>query len=167
MDSSKVQEQLQAFGKLAQSNQDILQIIPQQMERIRQSTCVASLDVEAQDQFEALLGLTEVAQETIIVRSFLDNLAFEGMQARADIVEREHSETFRWIVEQDADVEATTLGTNARERYLSWLQEGCGIFHVAGKLGSGKSTLMKFLFKHPETHRQLLIWAGLSFLSDV
>jgi type II secretory ATPase GspE/PulE/Tfp pilus assembly ATPase PilB-like protein len=70
-------------------------------------------------------------------------------------------------VEQYADVDATTLGTNARERYLSWLQEGRGIFHVAGKLGSGKSTLMKFLFNHPETRRQLLTWAGLSLLSDM
>jgi hypothetical protein len=95
MDSSEIQAQLQALGKLAQSNQDILQTLPQQIERIRRGTCVASLDVEAQDQFKALLGLTEVAQEAIIARSFLDNLAFEGMQARVDIIEREHSDTFR------------------------------------------------------------------------
>ncbi|KAI4605807.1 hypothetical protein J4E83_010470 [Alternaria metachromatica] len=157
--SSKVHAQLQALGNHAQSNQAILQTLPQQIERIRRGTCVASLGVEALDQLKDLLGLTEVAQESVVARSFLNDLAFEGMEARVDVIAKEHSETFRWIVEQDADVDDVTLQTNAREKYLSWLHHACGIFHIAGKLGSGKSTLMKFLYKHPETRKQLLAWA--------
>lgn len=42
-----------------------------------------------------------------------------------------------------------------------WLSWGSGIFHITGKLGSGKSTLMKFLFKHPSTQIKLLPWAGM------
>ncbi|KAI4676950.1 uncharacterized protein J4E84_009250 [Alternaria hordeiaustralica] len=157
--SSEVRAQLQALGNRAQSNQAILQTLPQQIERVRRGTCVASLGVEALDQLKDLLGLTEVAQESVVARSFLNDLAFEGMEARADVIAKEHSETFRWIVEQDADVDDVTLKTNARELYLSWLHHACGIFHIAGKLGSGKSTLMKFLYKHPETRKQLLAWA--------
>lgn len=125
------------------------------------------MGVEALDQLKDLLGLTEVAQESVVARSFLNDLAFEGMEARADVIAKEHSETFRWIVEQDADVDDVTLQTNAREQYLSWLHHACGIFHIAGKLGSGKSTLMKFLYKHPETRKQLLAWAGTLFFPDV
>ncbi|KAI4614216.1 uncharacterized protein J4E87_009613 [Alternaria ethzedia] len=159
LNSSEVHAQLQALGNLAQSNQAILQTLPQQIERIRRGTCVASLGVEALDQLKELLGLTEVAQESVVARSFLNDLAFEGMEARVDVIAKEHSETFRWIVEQDADVDDVTLKTNARELYLSWLHHACGIFHIAGKLGSGKSTLTKFLYKHPETRKRLLAWA--------
>jgi hypothetical protein len=139
----------------------------QQIKLMRRGTCVSSLGIEAQDQIKALLGLTQMAQETIIIKDILKGLVFEGIQARVDVIEREHTDTFRWIVEQEADVDDTTLKTNARELYLSWLHDGCGIFHVAGKLGSGKSTLMKFLCKHPETRSQLLGWAGVLSLGGV
>jgi len=46
--------------------------------------------------------------------------------------------------------------------FLRWLSSGDGIFHIAGKLGSGKSTLMKFLCEHPCTIWQLQKWAGMS-----
>jgi ABC-type glutathione transport system ATPase component len=44
--------------------------------------------------------------------------------------------------------------------YMDWLATGGGVFHVSGKLGSGKSTLMKFLLKHPRTKSELLEWSG-------
>jgi len=40
------------------------------------------------------------------------------------------------------------------------LRDGQGIYHVAGKLGSGKSTLMKYLCQSPETLHHLSAWAG-------
>jgi hypothetical protein len=48
----------------------------------------------------------------------------------------------------------------AREKLLSWLSEGEGIFHISGKLGSGKSTLMKFLCTRRGTKMELRKWAG-------
>jgi hypothetical protein len=44
--------------------------------------------------------------------------------------------------------------------WVDWLQRGEGVFHFAGKPGYGKSTLMKYLFKHAETQRHLTTWAG-------
>jgi hypothetical protein len=49
---------------------------------------------------------------------------------------------------------------SSEESFLSWLSSGNGIFHVSGKPGSGKSTLMKFLCDHPRTQEELQEWAG-------
>jgi ABC-type hemin transport system ATPase subunit len=48
----------------------------------------------------------------------------------------------------------------ARDALHSWLSAGTGIFHISGKLGSGKSTLMKYLCGHPSTKALLNEWAG-------
>jgi hypothetical protein len=53
--------------------------------------------------------------------------------------------------------------TVARESLLTWMSSGAGIFHVSGKLGSGKSTLMKYLCDHAGTKQLLEQWAGKIF----
>ena len=50
--------------------------------------------------------------------------------------------------------------TEARSKFLTWLSSGSGVFHVSGKLGSGKSTLMKFLSRDRLTKKELQKWAG-------
>lgn len=40
-----------------------------------------------------------------------------------------------------------------------WLRDGSGLFHISGKPGSGKSTLMKYLVRHPEVKQLLEEWA--------
>lgn len=49
---------------------------------------------------------------------------------------------------------------SARELLLNWMSSGAGIFHISGKLGSGKSTLMKYLCDHDCTKSLLREWAG-------
>lgn len=56
------------------------------------------------------------------------------------------------------DIAAMKL--KSRTKYLHWLSSPEGIFHISGKLGSGKSTLMKLLYTHPKTRAQLQKWAG-------
>lgn len=48
----------------------------------------------------------------------------------------------------------------AKESLAAWLSSGNGIFHLSGKLGSGKSTLMKFLCEHELARTKLEAWAG-------
>lgn len=48
----------------------------------------------------------------------------------------------------------------SRQAFLSWLRTGNQVFHITGKAGSGKSTLMKFLCQHPRMKQELRDWAG-------
>ena len=47
----------------------------------------------------------------------------------------------------------------ARKTFLEWLALGRGVYHISGKAGAGKSTLMKFLFQHSRTRSKLSEWA--------
>ncbi|KAI1659282.1 hypothetical protein F4813DRAFT_395201 [Daldinia decipiens] len=49
--------------------------------------------------------------------------------------------------------------TEARDNFITWLKKGTGIFHISGKPGSGKSTLMKYLVRHLKTKDYLEMWA--------
>jgi ATPase subunit of ABC transporter with duplicated ATPase domains len=64
--------------------------------------------------------------------------------------------------EEVSRAEADEAKVRARRVLLHWLSvsEEEGILHISGKLGSGKSTLMKFLYEHPHTKTELLKWAG-------
>lgn len=41
-----------------------------------------------------------------------------------------------------------------------WIQTGSGLFHLVGNPGSGKSTLMKYLWDHPKTRTKIIAWAN-------
>lgn len=65
---------------------------------------------------------------------------------------------------RDTEIEKTKeeiqMRQESRERFLAWLSAGTGIFHISGKMGCGKSTLMKFLSHHPGTRTRLDEWAS-------
>ncbi|SPO03019.1 uncharacterized protein DNG_05700 [Cephalotrichum gorgonifer] len=50
--------------------------------------------------------------------------------------------------------------SQARSTLLQWLSSEKGFFHISGKAGSGKSTLMKLIAGHSKTQRELEKWAG-------
>jgi hypothetical protein len=85
-------------------------------------------------------------------------------------VDEDSAEDETYKEDQDsADDEAGDIGedeyedeekTSARELLLNWMSSGAGIFHISGKLGSGKSTLMKYLSDHNRTDELLGQWAG-------
>ncbi|KAF4437397.1 hypothetical protein F53441_13074 [Fusarium austroafricanum] len=60
--------------------------------------------------------------------------------------------------------EREAMMTKSRRNFSDWLLLPGEIFHITGKLGSGKSTLMKFLYSHPCTHSKLRVWAGERYL---
>lgn len=53
------------------------------------------------------------------------------------------------------------------DNLYSWLRHDSGIYWVSGKAGSGKSTLMKYLYEHEEIKRLLGLWAEGSPLTIV
>lgn len=86
----------------------------------------------------------------------LDALAFPGMESRQNNMDDAIGDTFEWCVTKDSIPEDhPELNISFRE----WLATGNGVYHFTGKPGSGKSTLMKFIEKSPETEIQLQAWA--------
>src|SRR5436305_10637811 len=97
----------------------------------------------------------------------LKQLYFESLYSREDAMENAGSGTFEWILEEEPteapDAIDKTTGEarfQATSRFLKWLGSGNRLFHISGKAGSGKSTLMKLLLDHEKTKRELEHWAG-------
>lgn len=119
----------------------------------------------------------------------LERLAFTSMYSRENNIENAESGTFAWIVDEESQLaddrsnssveseenneerrerrryeeekkKQETLRKCTREKFLTWLDSGRHIFHISGKAGSGKSTLMKFLCKSSRVKRGLESWAG-------
>ncbi|KAF7565839.1 hypothetical protein A1F97_08673 [Pyrenophora tritici-repentis] len=97
--------QFDALRKLEYTNQDVLQALPKQIERLKHDIHIDRLSPEAQEQIRSLLAMTESAKAMITHRVIMKRLAFEHMGARYDQVDRAHCETFRWIVDEDAVVD--------------------------------------------------------------
>ncbi|KAF4830835.1 hypothetical protein CGCTS75_v005584 [Colletotrichum tropicale] len=91
----------------------------------------------------------------------MDKLNVDGMVDRFDEVDEAHEHTFDWILESGPASETETAEeSQARQGIIDWLCHGDGVFHITGKPGAGKSTLMKYLCQSPKTHDYLSSWAG-------
>ena len=83
----------------------------------------------------------------------LSGLHFWTMKMREASITEAHERTFQWIFE-DQPV------SRPQVKFKDWLRYGNGIYWIAGKAGSGKSTLMKYLVSEPRTESTLQAWAG-------
>jgi Cdc6-like AAA superfamily ATPase len=97
-----------------------------------------SMSVEGMDQMKTLFGLTEEGVLAAKEARILQAVGFSSMHTRFDDIADSHPATYEWILEPDG-------ASNGRIPLEGWLRQGSGIFHVAGKPGAGKSTLMKFV----------------------
>ena len=80
-------------------------------------------------------------------------LAFREIDYRRESVPRAHRETFEWIFTEEAKQK---LGEN---NFTGWLSSDQPCYWISGKAGSGKSTLMKFLWQHHKLRQGLVQWA--------
>jgi hypothetical protein len=96
--------------------------------------------------------------------ALLEWLHYPRMTSRKESVKDTHSDTFQWILESEDLGGGLGPGRPIPGRpnpgFRAWLEHGSGIFWIAGKAGSGKSTLMKLITEHGETQEALRIWAG-------
>lgn len=97
---------------------------------------------------------------TAMVRDFapiqdevLRCLYFRQVGDRFDSVHSAHQKTFSWIFDRppESDVPFSP--------FVEWLETGCGCYWINGKAGSGKSTLMKYIYSNPGTTEALNKWA--------
>ncbi|KAH8198088.1 hypothetical protein TruAng_007760 [Truncatella angustata] len=105
-----------------------------------------------------LTSLCHLLQVVPYENCLLRYLSFDSVDSREDSIQNAGSGTFGWIL-NDSPVSEPNLDI-ARKSYIKWLESGSGVFHISGKAGAGKSTLMKFLRHHYRTKESLERWAG-------
>ncbi|CAJ0551471.1 Ff.00g114010.m01.CDS01 [Fusarium sp. VM40] len=122
---------------------------------------VAGNDSHWLQQISKLQKLFETSHQTIEQiknHQILKAIAFHDMRMRHhQIANVELAEkTFEWMV-KDETVPASQ--PHLKQSFTNWLKDGEGIFHITGKPGSGKSTMMNLLASHPDTRKHLEKWA--------
>lgn len=100
------------------------------------------------------LQVEESIRILMIENGILSSLAFSTLTDRRENVEVAYRQTFEWIYED------SRFPDKSWSNLLHWLKNGSGIYWVNGKAGSGKSTLMRYIYDHPKTRVALNEWAG-------
>lgn len=103
---------------------------------------------------EALLSFDTERKRVANSLAYLNSLYFGSMDVRLSDVKEQHAKTFQWIFRGNRD------GESQHSTFLQWLKLDDGIYWITGKAGSGKSTLMKYLWYHPGTRDALKTWTG-------
>ncbi|KAK2018671.1 hypothetical protein LZ32DRAFT_687524 [Colletotrichum eremochloae] len=103
-----------------------------------------------------LIGDTDSILERINQQRVLDALRVPAMKQRYDQVSDAAQGTFDWLVQSSEIPDHPELAVSLS----TWLSDGKGIFHISGKPGSGKSTLMKLIDESEDAASLLDVWAG-------
>ncbi|KAL0260205.1 hypothetical protein SLS55_003889 [Diplodia seriata] len=89
-----------------------------------------------------------------VAAKILSTLPFRDMDSREKAIANVYPDTFEWIFR---DGQADKQGRELQwTRFPSWLRDTSeSIYWITGEAGSGKSTLMKFIFEHPQLRHHL------------
>ncbi|KAL5363587.1 hypothetical protein BJX96DRAFT_167603 [Aspergillus floccosus] len=175
-DQLLVRAQIEELARDFDKNGGRIIKLQKQMEELDRS--IKTTNDRLSQGIQDLLGLSYCSYIAVHSHRLLENLRLNEMNARFETVPYAHERTFEWIFSRrengnDHDKEASNEesdeehndrdGSNhekIREGFTSWLSSEDGIYHISGKLGSGKSALMKFLYLDPRTKNMLEKWAG-------
>ena len=111
----------------------------------------ALLSAESQSNMNQLLRQQERER---LEQHFLESLKFPDLIHGQKRIVDAHKETYQWIF----DASGQKLGKWSN--FVKWLQYGHGTYWINGKAGSGKSTLMNFVWQNQQTLDHLRAWAG-------
>ncbi|KAG4293471.1 hypothetical protein FPRO06_00056 [Fusarium proliferatum] len=150
---------------LAELTTKLDQVVPPSSSEIARSMIQSDIELIKKDVRKLLLFQEAAGNHTAIAQSteenldimrqarILNTLWFRMINDRSESISKNHRDTLQWAIE----------GSNNTESWHdlpSWLLNGSGIYWVSGKAGSGKSTLMKFVFGHQRTTSILSQWAN-------
>ncbi|KAI1097324.1 hypothetical protein F4804DRAFT_178965 [Jackrogersella minutella] len=125
---------------------------------LEKGVTLSDIGENAANKLANLLQLSGNALTSIRSHQILQSLAFSKLHQRYETVGKAMSDTFEWIFEDDPDRSQRAL--RGKILFTNWLSSGEGVFHIAGKPGSGKSTLMKFIYRHEKSKHMLEGWAA-------
>ncbi|SPN99263.1 uncharacterized protein DNG_02300 [Cephalotrichum gorgonifer] len=91
----------------------------------------------------------------MVESGILESLSFVTLTDRRESLEVPYHQTFEWIYGEQG---CPRVGQFSN--FGDWLRQGSGIFWINGKVGSGKSTLMRYIYDNDKTRRGLEQWAG-------
>lgn len=91
-----------------------------------------------------------------LLKKIMDSLFFDQEKDRQDDIDRAHKGTYEWIYSEPPSGATRETWSN----FHDWLRNDAGIYWVSGKVGSGKSTLMKLLATDERLRNSLLEWAA-------
>ena len=87
-------------------------------------------------------------------KAMYESLAFPTIHDRYHEVAEAHQRTYEWIFRKPPE------SKDSWSDFGLWLREGSGIYWINGKPGSGKSTLMKYVYDSERFHDGLKVWSG-------
>jgi len=87
----------------------------------------------------------------------LEWLRFPSIDDRRDAITEAHQDTFQWVL---SPASSTRYSRFPGSDFVEWLQKGSGVYWIQGKMGCGKSTLMRYVTDHETTKNHLLKWAN-------
>jgi hypothetical protein len=100
------------------------------------------------DENNDLAEVTKSAIDRECTRLILNRLWFRLIDDRRDSIAEVHSKTLQWAIHPPSS-------TVAWSDLSQWLRSEHGIHWISGKPGSGKCTLVKFLYNHQEVVEML------------
>lgn len=93
-------------------------------------------------------------REDRLRRSILKSLYYLELRDRHNRISDAYEKTFQWIYGDPYP------GEKSWTHFVQWLESDENLYWITGKAGSGKSTLMKYLFNDTRTLEHLNIWAS-------
>ncbi|KAK8043925.1 hypothetical protein PG994_012763 [Apiospora phragmitis] len=175
----EVDQRLDDILKAGNIHESELRSLRRNTEALRSGITVKTLEPSAIEQLRLLLALSDEAIEKAAQALVLKHLEDKNMDLRFSDIHRAHTKTLSWIYDGlDESLRSTwdpyskhriseaTFDTMAMARsdYISWLNSRLNndkaIFHICGKPGAGKSTLVKYLCTHEATMNGLREWAA-------
>jgi len=102
-------------------------------------------------------GKNTVKRDRMVNEFVFASLRFPTIRHREEAICAAHQRTFSWIF---GSCQQETANTRPWSNFVEWLSEDGGIYWINGKAGSGKSTLMKYIWNHWNTLKHLQSWAS-------
>ena len=102
-------------------------------------------------------------------RRLLQALTFPEINERRNMIEGrvdDFANTYKWILDDTRTEHARSENTESppKQTFVNWLKDGTQLFWISGKPGSGKSTLMDYIYHNIQPEKPgselLRVWAG-------
>lgn len=95
-----------------------------------------------------------------VAKEVLKNLWYPTIKERFEEVSEAHQKTFNWVFQSHNENTMNIQSSN----FVKWLRHDGGLYWINGKAGSGKSTLMKYIYNDPRMRKISNSWAAASNL---